>query len=133
MEATRRQKQIVLILAREFAQQLVTPVFISDDEGRLVFYNESAEELLGRTFAGAGEMPAEEWQSMFEIETLEGAPMPLEEMPAGIALLERRPAHSSFHLRGLDGRKHVIAATGIPLLGHEEAVHGIVVVFWEQH
>ena len=54
MEATRRQKQLVLILAREFAQQLVTPVFISDDEGRLVFYNESAEELLGRTFAEAG-------------------------------------------------------------------------------
>jgi PAS domain-containing protein len=132
MEAGRRQKHLVLILAREFAQQLATPVFISDDEGRLVFYNEPAEDLLGRTFAEAGEMPAEEWQSIFEIETLDGQPMPLEEIPGGIALLQRRPAHSTFQIKGLNGRKHVIAATAIPLLGHEEELHGMVAIFWEQ-
>jgi PAS domain-containing protein len=132
VEAERRQKHLVLILAREFASQLSTPVFISDEQGNLVFYNESAEDLLGRTFAEAGEMAASEWQSIFEVETIEGEPMPLDEMPAGIALLERRPAHSTFRIRGINGREHVVAATGIPLLGHEEELHGVVVIFWEQ-
>jgi PAS domain-containing protein len=131
MEAARRHKHLVLILAREFASQLSTAVFISDEQGNLVFYNESAEDLLGRTFAEAGEMPASEWQSTFDVETIEGEPMPLEKMPGGIALLQRRPAHASFRIRGLNGRDHEIAATGIPLLGHEEELHGVIIVFWE--
>ena len=54
---TRRQKHLVLILAREFASNLATATFISDAAGRLVYYNEPAERILGRTFAEAGEMP----------------------------------------------------------------------------
>jgi PAS domain-containing protein len=132
MEA-KRQKHLVLILAREFASQLSTAVFITDERGKLVFYNESAEEILGQTFAEAGELRASEWHRLFAVETLEGRPMPLEEMPGGIALLERRPAHSTFSITGLDGSKRVISATAFPLLGHEDEMHGIVAIFWEQH
>jgi len=126
-----RQKRLVLILAREFASQLSTPVFITDDEGKLVFYNEPAEEVLGRTFAETGELPATEWHSIFSVQRLDGRPMALEEMPGGIALLERRPAHSTFSITGLDDRERVISATAFPLLGHEDELHGIVAIFWE--
>lgn len=128
----KRQKHLVLILAREFASQLSTPVFITDDQGQLVFYNEPAEDVLGRTFAEAGELPANEWHSIFSVQRLDGEPMPLEEMPGGVALLERRPAHSSFCITGLDGRKRVISATAFPLMGHEDELHGVVAIFWEQ-
>ena len=93
--AVRRQKSLVLILAREFASQLSMPMFVADADGNLVFYNEAAERVLGRTFAEAGELPAQEWAEAFEPSTLEGEPMALDEMPAGAAFLERRPVHGT--------------------------------------
>ena len=131
MEA-KRQKHLTLILAREFAAQLSMPVFLTDDQGKLVFYNEPAEDVLGRTFAEAGEMLAAEWQSIFSIETLDGRPMPLEEMPAGIALLERRPAHDALRMTGLDGQGREVAVTAFPLLGHHQELFGVAIMFWEQ-
>jgi PAS domain-containing protein len=127
----RRQKNLVLILAREFASKLATATFITDDGGRLVFYNERAEEILGRTFAEAGEMSADEWGSLFAVEELDGTPMALEKMPGGIALLERRPAHHTFRITGLNGRRRVISATAFPLYEHEDSFVGVVVIFWE--
>ena len=63
-------KSLILILAREFASKLATATFISDAAGRLVYYNEPAERILGRTFAEAGEMPAELLQLAAESMTL---------------------------------------------------------------
>ena len=61
-------KHLALILARELASQLATATFIADATGELVFYNEPAEEILGRTLAEAGPMPAESWPSTFNLE-----------------------------------------------------------------
>ena len=127
----RRQKNLVLILAREFASKLATATFVADADGRLVFYNETAERILGRTFAEAGEMRAEEWGSLFQIEELDGTPVPLEANPGGIALLERRPAHHTLRITGLDGVKRTISATAFPLLAHADDLVGMVAIFWE--
>lgn len=122
----------MLILAREFASKLATPVFIADAAGDLVYFNEPAEAILGRTYGEAGEISASEWSSLFDVEELDGTPMPLESIPAGIALLERRPAHHVFRMRGLDGRSHVISATAFPLLTSVSELVGVVAIFWEQ-
>lgn len=127
----RRQKNLVLILAREFASQLATPVFVIDAEGDLVFFNEPAEIIVGRTFAEAGEMNAREWPDLFRVEHLDGSPMPLEEIPGGVALLERTEAHATFRLTGLDGVQRTISATGIPLFTRETELVGVVAIFWE--
>lgn len=132
MESGRRSKHLVLILAREFASQLSIPVFITDAEGKLVFYNEPAEEVLGQTYAEAGELTATQWQETFSTETLDGEPMPLERIPGGIALLERRPAHDELRMIGLDGRKREVAITAFPLLGHERELFGVAIMFWER-
>jgi PAS domain-containing protein len=123
---------LALILARELATQLATATFIADSDGDLVFYNEAAEEILGRTFAEAGSMPAAEWNSLFAIEDLEGAPLPLERNPGWIALAERRPAHARLRLVGLDGVKRQISATALPLFSNPTDVVGMVAVFWEE-
>ena len=127
----RRQKNLILILAREFASKLATATFIADADGNLVFYNEATEDLLGRTFAEAGEMSATEWAELFEVEELDGSPMPLERMPAGIALLERRPAHHDFRITGLDGVKREISVTAFPLLAQADELVGVVAIFWK--
>jgi PAS domain-containing protein len=121
-----------LILAREFASKLATPMFVADAAGDLVFYNEPAEAVLGRSFAEAGEMPAETWPSLFSPEDFDGKPLPLKEMPGGIALLERKPAHRDFRITGLDGRRREVSVTAFPLFAHADELVGVVNVFWEQ-
>jgi PAS domain-containing protein len=123
---------LALILARELATQLATATFIADAEGELVFYNEAAEKILGRTFAEAGAMPATEWNSLFAIEDLEGVPLPLERNPGWIALTERRPAHAGLRIVGLDGVRRRISATALPLFSKPTDVVGMLAVFWEE-
>ena len=127
----RRQKNLVLILAREFASQLATPMFVTDEQGKLVYYNEPAELILGRSFAEAGELSAESWAGTFDVTRLDGSPMPLEEMPGGVALLKRREAHAALRIRGLDGVARTIEVTAFPLLDREDRSVGSVILFWE--
>jgi PAS domain-containing protein len=128
----RRQKHLALIIARELASQLATATFIADAEGELVFYNEAAEEILGRSFAEAGSMPADEWGALFRIEDLEGSPLPLEQIPAGTALVEKRPAHGRLRIVGLDGKPRVLSVTGVPLFARRTELVGVIALFWEE-
>ncbi len=127
----RRQKNLVLILAREFASKLATPVFVADAAGSLVFYNEPAEAILGQTFAEVGEMSADSWASLFETEDVHGRRIELGDMPAGVAFLERRPAHGALRIRGLDGVRRVISVTAFPLFAHADEFVGVVAIFWQ--
>jgi PAS domain-containing protein len=127
----RRQKHLALILGRELASQLATATFIADARGELVFYNEAAEELLGRSFSEAGSMPAEGWSSQFRVEYPDGSPMPLEKMPPGIALTERRPAHGTLWITGLDGRRRMLSVTALPLFSTPTELVGMIALFWQ--
>jgi len=127
-----RQKPLVLILAREFASTLAMPMFVADGEGDLVFYNEPAEEILGKSFAEVGEISAEEWTNLFQPRDLAGNPMPFSERPSGIALTKRRPAQAQMQITALDGQTRQIFVTALPLLVHEDEFVGALVVFWER-
>lgn len=127
----RRQKNLVLILAREFASKLATATFVTDAAGDLVYYNEAAEELLGRGFAEVGEVPASQWASLFSVANVDGTPLPLEEMPGGVALLERRPEHRPLRITGLDGVPREISVTALPLFAHADDLVGTISVFWQ--
>ena len=113
------------------SSQLATATFIADTAGDLVFYNEAAEEILGRTFAEAGTMSAEGWTSQFRLEDLDGAAMSLERMPAGVALVERRPAHGKLWMTGLDGERRLIAVTAVPLFASGTEFVGMIALFWQ--
>ncbi|HEU5213424.1 MAG TPA: PAS domain-containing protein [Gaiellaceae bacterium] len=129
--AVRRQKSLVLILAREFASQLAMPMFVADGDGTLIFYNEAAERILGRSFAEVGELTAGELVDTFDIENLEGESLAPEERALGIAFFERRPTHGNRRVKGVDGLWRTIAVTAFPLMtGHDE-LDGVVAIFWE--
>jgi PAS domain S-box-containing protein len=128
----RRQKHLVLILAREFASNLATPTIVADDEGQLVFFNEAAEAIFGRSFADAGEMRLEDWTTRFEPRTLDDRPMPLERRPAGVALREQRPAHERFLITSADGVERTVSVTAIPLFAHADEFVGVVTVWWRE-
>jgi PAS domain-containing protein len=123
-------KHLALIRARQFAANLSTAVFLTDADGNLVFYNSEAEGLLGRRFEEAGEVRAEEWAGVFRVERLDGSAMPLDEMPGGIALLERRADHKTLCITPFDGAKRTISVTAFPLIGREEEFYGMMAIFW---
>jgi PAS domain-containing protein len=129
----RRSKHLVLILAREFASNLATPMLIADDEGKLVFYNEAAEEVIGSTFAGSGEIPLDEWTASFAPRTRNSEePLPAETRPARIAFDQRRAAHRQFRVTGRDGVERDVAVTAFPLFAHADEFVGIVAIFWRE-
>lgn len=125
------QKEIEVILTRQLASYLAMPVFIVDGEGALLFYNEPAEAILGRRFEETGEMPKEEWSTIFKPTDENDVPIPPEELPLMIALNEQRPVHRSFWIQGLDAVQRHIEATAFPLIGQGARNLAAVSVFWE--
>lgn len=128
----RRPKHLVLILAREFASNLATPTLIADAEGRVVFYNEAAEDVIGRSFAEIGEVPVDELGASFSPRTHDGEPLPQERLPARIALNERRAAHQRLVVTSRDGVEREVAITAFPLFAHADEFVGMVTIFWRE-
>jgi PAS domain-containing protein len=126
----RRPKHLVLILAREFASNLATPTLIADDDGRLVFFNEAAEALIGRPFREVDETPFEEWIARFEPRTFESEPLPADRRPVGIALERRRPSHERYLVTSVDGVERAVSVTAIPLFAHADELVGVMAIFW---
>ncbi len=125
-------RNLVLILARDLASRLATPVFVVDAEGSLVYFNEAAEPVVGRTYAETGELPAGEWATAWSPTDETGAPIPLEELPLGIAFSQGRPAHRAFRIAAGDGVEREIEATAFPLFIGPDEVAGAIAVFWER-
>ena len=50
----RTQPDLVLIVARSFATKLATPTLIIDANGDLVYFNDAAADVLGRSYVDIG-------------------------------------------------------------------------------
>jgi PAS domain-containing protein len=127
----RKQPDLVLIVARSFATKIATPTLIADARGDLVFFNDAAAAVIGRSYVDVGKLPASRWQELFQPRTMDEEPLTVEQTPGGIALLEGRPVHDSFAFRGLDGREREITVTAFPLLSRPDEVVGVMAIFWE--
>lgn len=130
---TEHQQNLVLILARGLASSIATSMFLVDPEGNLVYFNEPAEEILGTTYAEAGEMTREEWGTAFKPRDLKtGEDIPRESLPLSLALTERKPAHRRIRITGGDGVERQIAVTAFPLWARVDEFVGAVAIFWEE-
>lgn len=125
------QKDVEIILARQLASYLAVPIFLVDPAGSLLYYNESAEAILGLRFDETGTMPLEEWSRAFVPRDVKGAPLAAEGLPLVVALRERKPAQLRFHIRGLDGVLRQIDTTAVPLFGQAGRFLGAMAIFWE--
>jgi len=126
-----RQQEIELILTRQLASCLSVPILIIDPRGDLVYFNESAESILGRRFDETGSIRRGEWSALFNPTDDDGVPVPREQQPLFIATQEQRPAYRRSWIRGLDGVNREIEGIAFPLRGLRERILGAVGVFWE--
>lgn len=125
------QKEIELILARQLASHLAMPIFIVDPPGNLIYYNEPAEGILGRRFEETGEMPVEQWSTIYNPTDENGEPLSQDSLPLVIALTQHCPAHRTMWIDGLDGVRRRIEVTAFPIDGQAERYLGALAIFWE--
>jgi PAS domain S-box-containing protein len=124
------QLPIELILLRQAASYLEMPIFLVDADGRLVYFNEPAEPLLGSRFDEVGEMSMDDWLAAFRPSRSRGRQLPANEVPLVIALATQRPVHDTLEITGLDGVRRPIEATALPLRGPHARLLGAIAIFW---
>ncbi len=124
-------QKLEIILMRQLADSLSFPIFLTDPQGNLLFYNEPAEELLGRRFEETGAMPVEEWSTIFKPMDEHREPIPPEQLPLVKTLQEQKPAHATFWIESLKGEINKISVTSMPLIGRPDRFVGAVAFFWE--
>jgi PAS domain-containing protein len=124
---------IELILGRQFIDSLSMPVFLVDPDGTLIFYNEPAELILGIRFGETGSMPVEEWSTIFKPTDVDGNLLSPDELPLVQTLTHHKPAQGAFYIHNLQGERHLIHVTAIPIEGRPKRFLGAMALFWNSN
>ena len=130
MASPQSQKPLELILARNLLTSISTPAFLVDSDASVVFYNEAAAALLGRSFEDAGRMTAEEWTAAFGPFDKQGSPVEVDSLEVTAAIREGRPSHGSFTIRTSGGERAAIEASAFPIVTTENGSSGAMILFW---
>ena len=117
-----------LILARNLIATLAMPAFLVDNDGAVVFYNDAAGRLLGKSFEETGRLTRDEWRHIGPVDE-DGNPVQGERLPLQVALREGHPAHGRFRICTDEQSVVEIETSALPLVS-DEAFHGALVVFW---
>ena len=123
------QRPLELILARNLLSSLSTAAFLVDEQGRVVFYNEAAGDILGRRFEECGPMSAEQWGTTHGPFGDDGQPIPVGELDLTEGLVRGRAGHSCFHIRSFEGADHLVEAAAMPIVA-SGGQRGAMVFFW---
>ena len=118
-----------LILARNLISAITLAAFLVDPDGRLVFFNDAAGELVGRRFEEVGRLRQEEWASEFGPFDEFGKMLPTEDLPLTVALREGLPAHDRFRMSVRDQELVEVDVSALPL-ATADGFKGAIVVFW---
>lgn len=121
---------IEIILNRQLADCLAIPVFITDTVGNLLFYNEPAEEILGKRYQDTGEMKVEEWSTIFLSKDENGKLLEPEDLPLVKTLLNQLPYFKTFWIESLKGKSEKISVSSYPIIGRSGIFVGAVAIFW---
>lgn len=124
------QKPLELILARNLLTSLSTPAFLLDDDAAVVFYNEAAAALLGRSFEDAGRMEADQWTRAFGPLDGEGMPIEVDTLATTDAIRAGRPSHAKFTIKTGQGSTQPIEASAFPIVTSEHGSSGAMILFW---
>ena len=130
MLATVIQPPDELVMARQLSDALETPICVVDADGSALHYNEAAEALLGYRGPNVENLTHLELGVRLSFTDSDGAPIPVEQLPAMVALHERRPAHRWLDIIGLHGERQRVEATAFPIRRGDGEVLGAVALFW---
>ena len=122
------ERPLELILARNLISILSLPAILVDPDGRFVFFNEAAGELIGAPFEEVGVLEPQEWNARYGPFDADGHAVAREELPLTTAVRESRPAYGRFFVLAESGLREVESGA-LPLTG-PGGYQGAVVFFW---
>ncbi|MDP9238763.1 MAG: PAS domain-containing protein [Chloroflexota bacterium] len=125
------QREIEIILLRQWASHMSLPIWVAGTNGDLLYYNEPAEELLGVRFDEAGVMPLAKLAEIFQVTAADGSPMRADDIPLAVALQKGQPSHQRLRYCGLDGAWRDVELTAFPFEGEGRRPLGAVAIWWE--
>jgi PAS domain-containing protein len=125
------QHSMLAILFRRVGDLLNVPMLLVDAQRRVVFYNEPAEDILGRPSPDHAEpVSLDEWLRAVvpgeEHTETSGSDCPIE-----VALDQRRPARATMKWRGADGATRRLAVIAVPLDAQDGRLEGAVAFGWD--
>jgi PAS domain S-box-containing protein len=126
-----QQQPVEMILLRQLASYLAIPMWMMDDTGNLIYYNEAAEGLLGIRFDDVGPITSENLVGAWHVTQLDGSALPEYDFPVMTALSKRKPAHQAIRFQGMDGVWRAVEVTALPIEGQGERFLGVLATFWE--
>jgi PAS domain-containing protein len=122
---------IEIILLRQWASYIAVPTWITDNDGRLLYFNESVESIIGLRFEEADELHAEELVDRFAMTEVDGSPISHYDRPLIIALTKQMPAHRRLGLRATDQSMRELEVTAIPVLSTGDRHLGAMAMIWD--
>lgn len=125
------QHPIELILLQQWASMMTVPIWLTDQMGNLIYFNESTEKLIGLRFDEAGELPASTLTERFSLCDVDGSPIPEQERPLMVALEKQQPAQRSVSIVDATGQQKIVADMAIPVVGEGDRPLGAMVILWE--
>ena len=125
-------KELEIILTRQLADSLSVPIFITDTDGTLLFFNEPAEQILGQKYRETGTMTVDVWSRLFEPQYPNGKRIPRIDLPLVKTLTYCQPAQSELWIKNLEGKRYFLSVTSFPLIGRSNRFVGAVAIFWEK-
>jgi PAS domain-containing protein len=124
-----QHQPLLLIQARNLITNLALPAFLTNSDGRLLFFNDAAAALLGRRFEEVGQMPQEEWAREIGPYDDEGKPLAVDHLPLATAVRDGHPTQGRFHVRLEGSALREVEVSALPLL-EPGFYEGALVVFW---
>ena len=118
-------------LAHELATNLPTPMFLVDAERDAGLLQRRGRVHLRQDIRGGRTDPGGRVDDDLHAPRAKGCAIPPDELPLAIAVQQRRPAHRSMWVRGLDGVRRQLTVTAIPLQGQRGEHLGAAAIFWE--
>lgn len=122
-------QEIEFILSRQLAEYISTPVALVDHDGKMIYYNESAEHILGVKFNDEGEIESRGWLDRFYEEGNQGKSINVLDLPFIKVLTSRHIIHGEYWMRNLEEINQKVLIVCIPVVGMAQRELGAIVYF----
>jgi PAS domain-containing protein len=125
------QWAIEMIIMRQLASHLATPIVVIDRQGDLIYYNEPAERIFGRRFDEVGTLPRAQWLNTVRTMQADGSVTAPGDRALIKAVDDNVPSHARMRIQGLDGVNREVEGIAFPMVGQSGRKLGAVAIFWE--